>query len=180
IKNPPSTRRPACVRMTALIACANPAPKKRTASSSAPATTLHFTHADKAIASSDRNAIQINDESNMLHAIQKCSAVHVDPARLACTVNKINPGTHVICESKIANTEALPTTYSARENGRQKYNGNAPLARSGEIKPGPLKAVSTKASVPCTVIKVRKNPASILKKLPISPNFARKLRLCER
>ena len=57
----------------------------------------------------------------------------------------------MICESTIANTEAFPSTYSAREKGRQKYNGSAPLARSGEIRPGPVKAVSTNASTPCTI-----------------------------
>jgi len=40
----------------------------------------------------------------------------------------------------MASTADLPNTYSALENGRQKYSGSAPLARSGEISPGPVKA----------------------------------------
>jgi len=44
----------------------------------------------------------------------------------------------------------------------QKYNGSAPLAMSGEISPGPANAVSTKASVPCTLMNTKKNRLSIL------------------
>src|ERR1700722_3909584 len=132
------------------MACAKPAPKNITASSRAPATTLHLTQAESAMARRERIAIHIIEERTMLPAIQRCSQVQAPPARLPCTANKISPGVHVICESRIANTEALPSTYSARENGRQKYKGNAPFAMSGEIKPGPLNAVNTKASTPCT------------------------------
>ena len=53
------------------MACANPAPKNITASSNAPATILHFTQAESAIASSDSIAIQISDESTRLPAIQR-------------------------------------------------------------------------------------------------------------
>ena len=34
-------------------------------------------------------------------------------------------------------TAILPSTYSVREIGRQRYSGRALLLRSGEIKPGP-------------------------------------------
>src|SRR5258706_11539734 len=135
------------------MACAKPAPKNKTASSSAPATILHFTQAERAIARRDKTAIHIKEERTMLPAIHRCCHAHSDPARLDCTANRTNPGIHVICDRTIAKTEALPTTYSARENGRQKYNGSAPLAMSGEIKPGPVKAVSTNASTPCTFMK---------------------------
>src|SRR5438445_672263 len=63
-------------------------------------------------------------------------------------MNRINPGTHVICERRIASTDALPSTYSTLENGRQKYSGNAPFARSGEIKPGPPKVHAPNATLP--------------------------------
>ena len=61
----------------------------------------------------------------------------------------------------MASTEDLPNTYSARENGRQKYNGSAPLARSGEISPGPANAVKRNANTPCTLMKLKKNSLSI-------------------
>src|ERR1700722_14066668 len=131
---------PDSVCNTALTACAKPAPKNMTANSKAPATIRHFTQADSAIASSDRIAIQIKEESTRLPAIQRWLRVQAGPARLACIAKRINPGIHVICESRMANTEDFPSTYSARENGRQKYSGSAPLARSGEIKPGPTNA----------------------------------------
>ncbi len=154
----PSSRRrlkkwPESVRRTALIACAKPAPKNITASSRAPATILHFTQAESAIASSDKIAIQMREESTRLPAIQRWSHVQPGPAKLACMVKRIRPGIQVICESRIASTEDLPRTYSARENGRQKYRGSAPLARSGEIRPGPANAVKRNASTPCTVMK---------------------------
>ncbi len=63
------------VRMTALIAWPKPAPKNITPSSNAPATILHFTHAESAIASRDKIAIQITEETNRLPAIQRF--VHV-------------------------------------------------------------------------------------------------------
>src|SRR5882672_6355764 len=135
------------------MACAKPAPKNKTASSNAPATILHFTHAESAMARRDKTAIHIREERMMLPAIQRCCQAHPGPARLDCTANRTNPGTQVISDSKIANTDALPTTYSARENGRQKYKGSAPLAMSGEIRPGPVNAVSTNASTPCTLMK---------------------------
>src|SRR5579872_157462 len=100
-----------------------------TASSKEPATILHFTHAENVMASSDRTAIQIRDETTMLPAIQRLSQVQRGPARLACTTKRISPGAQVISESRIASTEDLPAIYSARENGRQRYRGSAPFAR---------------------------------------------------
>src|SRR5215467_9008122 len=111
------------------------------ASIKAPATILHFTQADNVMASSDRIVIQTREETNRLPRIHRWSQVQWRPARLPCTIKRMNPGIQVIPESRIASTEDLPKTYSARENGRQKYKGNAPLARSGEIRPGPTKAV---------------------------------------
>src|SRR5208282_1463931 len=99
------------------------------------------------------------------------------PARLACTVNSTRPGIHVISESRIARTEDFPSMYSARENGRQKYKGNAPLARSGEMRPGPVNAVSTNASTHCTLTKTRKNLLSIVISEPAPPILCSKLRL---
>src|ERR1700685_419213 len=171
---------PDCVRITALIACAKPAPKNITASSNAPATTLHLTHADNAMARSERIAIQISEETTRLPAIQRCSQVHAEPARLDCTTNNTSPGIHVISDNTMTRTEALPTTYSARENGRQKYSGSAPLAMSGEINPGPMNAVRIKANTPCTRMKKKKNSLSTLNNLLLPVNFSRKLRLCAR
>src|SRR5579859_1785465 len=111
---------PASVCSTALMACPRPAPKNITASRSAPATTLHFTHADRAIDSSDRMAIQIREEIRKLPTIQRFSHAQLALLKLDCTANKIPPGTHVISDSRIASTEDFPRMYSARENGRQK------------------------------------------------------------
>src|SRR5581483_3349361 len=76
---------PDSVLITALMACAKPAPKNMTPSSNAPATILHFTQAESAIASSDRIAIQRSDETIRLPAIQRFVQVQLGPARLACT-----------------------------------------------------------------------------------------------
>src|SRR5579864_9118928 len=148
-----------------------------TASSNAPATILHFTQAESAIASSDRIAIQISDERIRLPAIQRWNHVQLAPARLACIRKRTSPGIQVICESKIASTEDLPITYSARENGRQKYKGSAPLARSGEISPGPAKAVNRNANTPCTLMKLKKNLLSMDSTPLGTPSCCRKLTL---
>src|SRR5258708_9526776 len=129
---------PDCVRITALMACAKPAPKNKTASSNAPATILHFTQAERAMASRDKIAIQIKEERMMLPPIQRWCQAHSGPARLDCTANRTNPGIHGISDSRMTHTEALPNTYSSRENGREKSKGSAPLAMSGEISPGPV------------------------------------------
>src|ERR1700722_5162978 len=171
---------PDCVRITALIASPKPAPKNITASNSAPATILHFTHADNAMARSERMAIQINEETMRLPAIHRCSQVQAEPARLDCTANNTRPGIQVICDNTISKTEDLPSTYSARENGRQKYKGRAPLAMSGEISPGPMNAVRINANTPCTRMKKKKNSLSTLNNLLLPVNRSRKLRLCAR
>src|SRR4029077_2507291 len=168
---------PDSVRRTPLMASPKPAPKNITPSSKAPATILHFTHAESAIASRDRIAIQINEDRIRLPAIQRFDHVQLAPARPACMANRINPGTHVICDSRIASTDDLPSTYSARENGRQKYSGRAPLARSGEINPGPAKAVNRKANTPCPLKKLKKNLLSIDSTPAGTPNCCRKLAL---
>src|ERR1700732_4700356 len=143
------------------MACAKAAPKNITARSKAPATILHFTQAERAMASRERIAIQISEESTILAASQRLFHVQLGPIRLACMPKRINPGIQVICESRIASTEDLPSTYSARENGRQKYNGRAPLARSGEIRPGPANAVRRNANTPRTLMKLKKNLLSM-------------------
>src|SRR5579862_4867187 len=122
------------------------------------------------MASRERIAIQIRDERTILPAIQRLSHVQRAPARLACMMKRTRPGTHVICESRIASTDDFPSTYSARENGRQKYNGSAPLARSGEIRLGPTNAVSRKAKTPCTLMKLKKNLLSMEINWPIPTN----------
>src|SRR6202041_3624 len=171
---------PDSVCNTALTACAKPAPKNITASNKAPATIRHFTQAESAIASRERTAIQIREESTRLAAIHRLVQVQLAPARLACIPKRINPGIHVICESRIASTEDLPSRYCARDNGRYKYNGSAPLARSGEIRPGPGNAVKRNASTPCTLMKRKKNSLSIDRTRLETPSSARKLALWAR
>src|SRR5579862_7761599 len=99
------------------MACAKPAPKNNIPKRSAPATILHFTHAEIAIERSERTAIQISDETMRLPAIHKLFHVQLGPASVACMKNRISPGIHVICESRMPSTDAFPTTYSARESG---------------------------------------------------------------
>src|SRR5215831_2875344 len=115
---------------------------------SAPATTLHFTQADNAIANIDKIVIQIREPRMRLPAIQRLLHAHPAPAKLAWITKRITPGIQVICESRIASTEDLPSTYSAREKGRQKYSGSAPLDKSGEMRPGPANAVIRNARTP--------------------------------
>ena len=89
----------------------------------------------------------------------------------------------MISESRDSSTLILPTTYSVRENGRQKYRGIAPLARSGETRLGPTKAVSRYANAPWTQQKYRKKLASTFETLADGvgmPNELRTDRLCAR
>src|SRR5215475_10557175 len=74
IRPPMSSRLPDSVRITALTACPKPAPKKKTPRTSAPATNRHLTHAESAMASRHRIAIQIQDERRILAAIHPFSA----------------------------------------------------------------------------------------------------------
>src|ERR1700757_266986 len=78
-----STKWPESVCMTALIACAKPAPKNISASSEAPATILHLTQAERAMANRERIAIQMREPTTRLPAIQKLFQVQVVPAKLA-------------------------------------------------------------------------------------------------
>src|SRR5215472_4196402 len=88
------------------------------------------------------------------------------------------PGIQVISDSKTAKADILPAMYSAREKGRQKYRGSAPLAKSGEIRPGPVKAVRMKASAPCMSMKKKKNRLSMARNLATSmPYFETKSKL---
>src|SRR4051794_12888773 len=108
------------------MARANPAPKKNMPSSSAPATIRHFTHAESANAASESTSIQTNEPRTMARAIQKLSHVHCQPERLACTKNKTSPGSQVIHDRVMSSTDIFPSTYSVRDNGRQRYKVRAP------------------------------------------------------
>src|SRR5215469_18341267 len=123
-----------------------------TARRRAPATILHLTHAESAIASRDRTAIQSSEERMRLPAIHRLLHAQLAPARLACITNRMTPGIHVISESRTASTADFPSTYSERENGRQKKSGSAPFARSGDTRPGPTNAVRRNARAPCTLM----------------------------
>src|SRR5579871_6442749 len=128
-----------------------------TASKSAPATILHLTQAERAIAKRDRTAIQSSEERIRLPAIHRLLHVQLAPARLACMTNKMMPGIHVTWESSTASTDDFPNTYSVREKGRQKKSGSAPFARSGDTSPGPTNAVRRNARAPCTLMYRKKN-----------------------
>src|SRR5690348_4484151 len=123
-----------------------------TPSRRAPATILHLTQAESAIASNDRTAIQSREETTRLPTIHRLFHVQLSPARLACITNKTTPGIHVTSESRTASTDDFPNTYSVREKGRQKKSGSAPFARSGDTKPGPTNAVRRNARAPCTLM----------------------------
>src|SRR5215469_5854292 len=123
-----------------------------TARRRAPATILHLTQAESAIANRDRTAIQSSEERIRLPAIHRLLHAQLAPARLACITNKTTPGIHVTWERRRASTDDFPNTYSVREKGRQKKSGSAPLARSGDTSPGPTNAVRRNASAPCTLI----------------------------
>jgi hypothetical protein len=67
----------------------------------------------------------------------------------------------VISESSATSTAAFPATYSARERGRDRYSGRAPLTRSGETNTGATHAVRKKARKPWMVSATRKNSGRI-------------------
>ena len=64
-------------------------------------------------------------------------------------------------DSRVTRLEALPSTYSGRVKGRERYSGNAPLTRSGETSTGATQAVSRKASAPWKVSAPKKNSACV-------------------
>ena len=78
--------------------------------------------------------------------------------------NSTSPGTHVIHESSDTIAQPRPSTYSARDSGRQKYSGSALLARSGAIVPGPTNAVRMNARLDWMPMKIMKNSPSISNK----------------
>src|SRR5258708_37504661 len=128
--------------MTPLIAAPNPAPAKNTARIRPPAAIFHFTQADMASAISERISTHNPRPRKIPQAIHRLARVHSQPARLPLIANRARPGIQVMLESKNTSTLIFPTTYSVRENGRQKYSGSELLARSGATRLGPTNAVS--------------------------------------
>src|SRR5688572_19563859 len=112
------------------------------------ATIRHFTHADIASASSDSTAIQIAELAKRAHAMCQFDQNQPSPASPAWNAYSSRSGSQVIAESNMTNVAALPSTYSAREKGRDRYSGSAPLARSGATRVGPTHAVSRNAIAP--------------------------------
>src|SRR5437016_7767214 len=123
--------------MTAFMAAAKPAPRKKTPSTSAPAMGFHFTHADSARPIRARMTTSARELKKIARASHKCSHIQEPPDRPASMQKRIRPGIQVISETSQAMTQNFPSTYSTREKGRQKYSGSALLARSGEMSVGP-------------------------------------------
>jgi hypothetical protein len=101
----------------------------------------------------------------------------------ASSAKRTRPGTQVMSERSRASTEALPSTYSARENGRDRKRGSAPLTRSGETSTGATQAVSRKASAPWKISVPMKNSGRATSRSPAaagdSCSRARAAALCE-
>src|SRR5699024_2144489 len=97
--------------------------------SSAHAMIRHFTHADSASPSSDRRRIHSHEPTNRPKARRRLFIPHPVVSRPASMDHNSKPGTHVISDKGMNKTAILPTTYSAREIGRHRYNGSALLLR---------------------------------------------------
>src|SRR5579872_6854104 len=109
------------------MAAPNPAPRKKTPRTSAPATGFHLTHADNASPIRANTTASASPPKKSARASQRLSQTHEPPERPASTRNKMSPGTQVINDTSHAMTQNFPNTYSLRENGRQKYRGRALL-----------------------------------------------------
>src|SRR5580704_4949626 len=108
---------PQFVRCTPLMVAPNAAATKNTPKTSAPAAGFHLTHADNASASSESSTIHTQEPKKKPHAMRALSWAQPPPSRYACRPKSNRPGTHVISDIKIINTDILPNTYSMRENG---------------------------------------------------------------
>src|SRR5579864_7142953 len=113
------------------MAAPNPERKNITPRTMAPAAILHLTHAESAMAMSEIMRIQIMEPRKMPPASERFSHIQETPERFDSIPKRIRPGIQVINDSRYKSAHSLPSTYSAREKGRQKYKGSAPLARSG-------------------------------------------------
>jgi hypothetical protein len=60
----------------------------------------------------------------------------------------------VIADRRINTTDILPSTYSTRENGLQRYSGSALFARSRETSDGPTKTFRKNAKTPWVTTKL--------------------------
>src|SRR6266516_1868938 len=89
-------------------------------SSAALATTRHLTRADTAWESSASNRIQTKLERKIALAIQILLTNQLAPSRYDWKRKRSNCGIQVIAESRINRTDIFPSTYSVRENGRQR------------------------------------------------------------
>ena len=129
--------------------------------------------ADRARPSNVSTAIHRAAPSSVAHEMRMLAHSQSGPARPACTPNNASTGTQVMADSSANSTSALPATYSARENGRERYSGRAPLTRSGDTSTGATQAVSMKASALWMPSVTRKNRPSMTSGRPSSPSSAR-------
>src|SRR5262245_52868676 len=106
----------------------------------------HLIQAENAVASSERITSHEKLSVKIAFAIHQFSTIQPPPSREELNRNSNKPGTQVISESIISSTDILPTMYSKRVNGRDRYSGRALLARSREINTGPMITVKTNAS----------------------------------
>ena len=98
---------PDWVRSTALMACAKPAPKNKTPSNRRACndSPLHPRRKRHGQQRQNRNPDQRRNQQAAGNP--EIAPRPTPPARLACTRKRISPGTHVICESRMASTDDL-------------------------------------------------------------------------
>src|SRR6187402_614014 len=125
------------------------------------ATTRHLTSAEIARAINESRMIQTIEPKKIDHIIHRFDHSQPTPARETWKKKTRSPGIHVTHDSRNTTTAILPSTYSTRESGLQRYSGRALLARSREIKGGATITVRMNANAPCTSMNVRKNVLSI-------------------
>src|ERR1035438_2938704 len=129
----------------ALMACAKAEEPKYTMNSIPELKCLDRAQAENARAWQVSTMIHTQEPKKTPTAMLRLSHIQERPLKLPSSANSSNPGIQVMRDSRIPSTEALPSTYSRRENGRDKYNGMALLATSGATRLGPPKAATNNA-----------------------------------
>src|SRR5215213_948811 len=114
------TRCPMRVKKMLLMASPNAIGMKKMPISAALAASLHLSHEEIASDISASRRIQTQLPRTIAPAILKFDANQLQPSRYDWKRKRSRIGTQVIKESRISSTLILPTTYSARENGRQR------------------------------------------------------------
>src|SRR6185369_2351832 len=84
------------------------------------ATMRHFSSAETVCDNSASNNTQTSPAITIELPIHRLALNHVSPSRYDWKKNISSCGTHVIHDNRINNTDIFPTTYSVRENGRQR------------------------------------------------------------